>query len=174
MATAETIGGTSKTYATEYHITNTLPLTYIQVKKAWVHSDSMYSADMNRYREQNVTFTLTRKGTGDIAYQNFNDTTSVADQKITSANVVYSNSMSKVFEKLPAYDNSNNPYQYKVTETDIKGYNTSYLYMYTVDSQQKTTTDGTIPSKETTSDAPLTMTVTNTQITGEADRPDTL
>ena len=77
--------------------------------------------------------------------------------------------MSKVFEKLPAYDNSNNLYQYKVTETDIKGYNTSYLYTYTVDSQRKTTTDGTIPSKETTSAAPLTMTVTNTQITGEAE-----
>ena len=169
VAAAETIGGTSKTYATEYHITNTLPLTYIQVNKAWVHSDSMYSADMNRYRKQDVTFTLTRKGTGDTAYRNFNDTTSVADQKITSANVKYSSSMSAVFEKLPAYDNSNNLYQYKVTETDIKGYNTSYLYTYTVDSQQKTTTDGTIPSKETTSDAPLTMTVTNTQITGEAE-----
>ena len=53
-----------KTYATEYHVTNTLPVTKIKATKSW---DEQFDQNLNKYANTDVTFTLTSKDSSEGA-----------------------------------------------------------------------------------------------------------
>ena len=80
--------------------------------------------------------------------------------------------MSATYGPLLVKDINNNVFTYKVQEQQLTGYTPSYSYTYTDTSTdpstQKTTTDGTIPAETAVSGSPLTLTLMNTQITGDA------
>ena len=167
-AATETVGGEAKVYATAYYITNTLPLTRIKVQKEWANS-SDYAETLSQYRNRAVTFELQRNSGVDTnnnkVYSYFNDVDDAVDQH--SKNVAYNaSSMSAQYTDLPVYDYNNTAFTYKVVETPVTGYTTSYSYSYT-DSESNTQTGNTniVPGNGTDT----TVTVTNTQITGNAE-----
>ncbi len=171
-AVKEIVGSVDKFYVTDYYITNTLPLTYIKAEKAWNYKTDAF----DKYRESDVAFVLTRKGTGDDDYTEFNDESAQGPAEHREVVTYSSDSMSARFDELPLYDYSNNPYYYKIQEEDIQGYTVTYAYpsteVETINDMTAPTedalTDGTLIADEATSAAPLTIKVINTQILGDA------
>lgn len=90
---------------------NTLPLTTVQVQKNWV-----FTSGYSRYAKSGsdtVNVTLSRKsGTGDYS------------QVDSSSSLSHDNPFK--FENLLVYDENHNQYNYKVEETTVPGYTTSY------------------------------------------------
>lgn len=136
---------TNKVYATQYDITNTLPLTKIKVNKDYVVDETYHKYVGEHDRDITVELTRTAQNDSDTSFSQ-------------SENISYkSTDMTTTFDKLLVYNYNNAQYTYQVTEAALQGYTTTY-----------STTDGKIPAevKESTDD-PQELTITNTQITGD-------
>ena len=90
-------------------VTNTLPLTTVTVDKAWMDNDNSY-----QLRPSEIQVQLQRKTSTDSTWTNI--------QKVT----ITSPATTATFSKLPKFDVSNQPYQYKVIEDKVNAYQTEY------------------------------------------------
>lgn len=120
----------------QYDFTNTLPLTTVNVTKTW-NFDTEFHTPIKSDTDT-VTVTLTRSAGG-------------LQDSFTSSKSDLSQGTSVAFDKLLIADSGNQQYTYRVTETPVPGYSTSY-------------TGNDIAAVK---DASPTVAVTNTQKTGD-------
>ena len=160
---------TSQPYASQYDITNTLPLTKIKVTKHWNVDESyhkyvgtyMDGLETKNYRDVDVTLTRTSSGSSTD-----NTPSNIIGSLSDVATIPFdSTSMEYTYANLLVYDYTNTQYIYKAAEK-LKGYTTAYSH---TPSGSSTLTDGTVPAvQKTSTDDPLEMDITNTMITGNA------
>jgi len=125
--TTETVD--SRTYVTRYHITDTLPLTAIDVVKTWDDQSDIFKLRPNDISDN---LTLSHKSANDtfanISSQTFTalDSTNRGEYQTASATFPVKNSTNNTYTytyiKVLKYAENNDPYVFKVEETRSKAY----------------------------------------------------
>ena len=176
----------TKRYAEQFDITNTLPVTKLQVEKTWV-VDTAHHKYVGKYTDGNnvehdyrdIVIDLTRsvqeeyeeggviktRTKADTAFNSQNSTTNGHSVSFVSTDMNY-------LTEYPVlvYDDENRVFTYKAAEQDIQGYKASYQIDDPSEPSEKT--DGQqveAVKRNVSTDQPQKIYVTNTQITGGAE-----
>lgn len=116
-------------YVTQYNITNTLPLTTVNVTKQWADE---FSSTQNYYklRPDSIALTLYRSVKSVSSYETpSTDWTQVGTtQTFTGQQNNVASVTNMKFENLLRYDAENKEFKFEVVEDHVNGYKTEYSY----------------------------------------------
>ena len=149
------------TYPTRYNITDTLPLTAVDVEKTWDDQSDIFGirpADI----KSNLTLSHAAVDTGTLAMLTDDGAANLTFTNLSSENYDYvetasafpaksGNKYTYTYTKLLKYDENNKPYIFKIAETQVTAYKApEYTKQYlTSVLPNDFTTDGTVSSKLT-------------------------
>ena len=108
-----------KPYATQFDIKNELQLTDVIVTKTWVDQNNVFGIRPGR-----VTYSLKRTTNASLAH---NDSSGWEDVTTSIPTVLSpANTFTEKYTDLLMYAENNDPYYFKVDETAVNGYTTTY------------------------------------------------